>query len=339
MRPPAFAKSSSATLFVAAALFALAVVIDASDSFTLARGIARQSVTAHGACRKVTNDSPTGKTVYIPTVTAGEWSSFYTNPPAGISLEACAEEIVLSTTTTTYTNLNLCTLAGSPTTPGDYVFTIPAGTIVNSNSTGVAALTTGTCWPAGSNITLVNNGSIYGRGGNGGNAYATGARVYRCNGNPGGAGGPALDVSYPLTIDNTNGLISGGGGGGGSGAAVHTGGWCGLMTAGGGGGQGSADSSGGSGSQYGGAGGTGTVSGPGGGGAGYSAGGSRACKTDGGSGGVAGSAGTYPGSCCYAASCASGGAGGAGGAAIIGSGNGLTWLGGNDATHVKGAVQ
>lgn len=73
-----------ATLFAFTASFACA-----SDGSTVNAG-ANANITAHGVCRKVTNNSPTGLSVYIPTLSANEWSSFYTNPPAGVSIAACA---------------------------------------------------------------------------------------------------------------------------------------------------------------------------------------------------------------------------------------------------------
>ena len=251
-------------LFGALALLATAFgasLLYASDGSSVAT-TATQTITAFGICKKVTNSSPTAKTVYVPTQSSIEWLSFYSNPPVGVTIGSCATAI----TVPSGANLDLCALAGNPTTPGTYVFTIPAGAIISSNSTGVAALTTGTCWPAGSTITLVNNGSIYGMGGNGGRGGGIGGS---CAGAAGGWGGPAIGLSFPLTIDNTNGYILGGGGGGGGGGAISIRGSCAYVPAGGGGGgQGSANSSGGSGacsastcSQ---SGGTGTAGGPGG---------------------------------------------------------------------------
>jgi hypothetical protein len=72
---------------------------------------------------------------------------------------------------------------------------------VQANST--AALTINGSFPNG--VTLINNGTIAGRGGNGGGGqYPFGA---------GTAGGLALGVSVGVTIQN-NGTIAGGGGGG-----------------------------------------------------------------------------------------------------------------------------
>ena len=52
--------------------------------------------------------------------------------------------------------------------------TINAGVFVGSSSTGSAAFQTGSSFPAGSTLTVINNGSIVGRGGNGGSGGGSG---------------------------------------------------------------------------------------------------------------------------------------------------------------------
>lgn len=61
--------------------------------------------------------------------------------------------------------------------------------------------------PSGSSVSIVNNGYVYGAGGNGGKG----------NGNAGADGGDAISFggAYAVSIDNTNGYVFGGGGGGG----------------------------------------------------------------------------------------------------------------------------
>lgn len=71
------------------------------------------------------------------------------------------------------------------------------------NNTSYSART-GT-WPSGLTLNLVNNGYIIGKGGDGAE-----------EGENGQDGGDAFLVEFPITIDNTNGIIGGGGGGGGS---------------------------------------------------------------------------------------------------------------------------
>lgn len=62
--------------------------------------------------------------------------------------------------------------------------------------------------PAGSTLTVINNGYILGRGGNG-NSFFGGAAVVAS------AGGAGVSLTLPASIDNTSGYICGGGGGGG----------------------------------------------------------------------------------------------------------------------------
>lgn len=318
-------RAVTAPLLFALILSGVAAVIEAQTTSYRVSKATPQTITAHGTCAKVTNNHASNLDVFIPTQTAAEWQSFRDHPPAGVSLTSCATEIPISGT---QSNANLCTLAGNPTTPGDYVFTIQAGAIVNSNSTAQPALTTGTCWPAGSTVTLINNGSIYGKGGNGG------AAMIAYVANPGGAGGPALNLSFNLTIDNTNGIIFGGGGGGGAGGHGTNRGITNGCGGGGGGGQSGFTSNGGSGCSGSGSGGSGSIVGPG-------AGGNRNyCHGNGGAGGAwgtAGSNGAKPSGCTNDSY--SGGPGGAAGKAIQLNGHAITWLGGNNANQVKGVIQ
>lgn len=118
------------------------------------------------------------------------------------------------TITSNQTNANLATLATNAGWDGAtaLVVTINSGVYISSNSTGTPALTVSGSFPAG--VTLINNGYVVGRGGNGGASATT-------NFNPpyalaGSSGGGALSVSSSITIQN-NGTIGGGGGGGGAG--------------------------------------------------------------------------------------------------------------------------
>lgn len=83
------------------------------------------------------------------------------------------------------------------------VYTVPATTYITSTTTASPALRIAGTYPNG--ITIVNNGYILGRGGNGGG-----------NATAGGAGGDAIYTVTNVTIDN-KGTIAGGGGGGGGG--------------------------------------------------------------------------------------------------------------------------
>jgi hypothetical protein len=92
---------------------------------------------------------------------------------------------------------------------------------VGSNSVGTAAIWTGPAgsWSAGDTITIVNNGAIRGRGGNGGaGMQSSGAGVQ-----PGQAAGDSIELNYPVTVQNTApGDLWAGGGGGGGGARGST---------------------------------------------------------------------------------------------------------------------
>jgi hypothetical protein len=84
---------------------------------------------------------------------------------------------------------------------------------VGSNSVGTAALWTGpnASWSTGDTIRVVNGGAIRGRGGNGGAGMPnTGQPAQN-----GQAGGDAIELNYPITLQNTNQVRAAGGGGGG----------------------------------------------------------------------------------------------------------------------------
>jgi len=96
----------------------------------------------------------------------------------------------------------------------DITVTVPSGVLVGSTATdGYAMLVPNSFNPADT-VTIVNNGVIQGRGGNGGESQFA---AQPAGGNAGGPGGSALWVNRPTTIQN-NSVIAGGGGGGGSGA-------------------------------------------------------------------------------------------------------------------------
>lgn len=59
----------------------------ASDGTTMANGTS-QSLNFFSACKAVTNNS--GQSLYIPTTSSGEWSSFYGTTHTGVSIAACS---------------------------------------------------------------------------------------------------------------------------------------------------------------------------------------------------------------------------------------------------------
>ena len=222
-------------------------------------------------------------------------------PPAGGPIFAF--NVTLAANTTSY-NLKVAAIAAGWNPIQSLVATVSvnSGVVIGSASAATPAFDTGSGLPAGSSLTLINNGSILGKGGAGGTG----------NSGTGGAGGPALAASYPISITN-NGTIAGGGGGGGGGGS----GLSGLTLYGGGGGGGGRGYTGGAGGAggFGGVGGTAgtagtsTTAGTGGVGAG-----------NGGNGGNLGAAGTA-GAISLAGTS---GAGGAGGACTVGNAN-ITW--------------
>lgn len=220
-----------------------------------------------------------------------------------------------ATISSSTSNINLFTLAGSPTSPVEFTLTINPGVFVTSTSTAVAALVTGT-FPVGSIVNLINNGSVYGLGGTGGKATSG-----PTPGNAGFAGGNAIQLNFNLNITNGSGEIFGGGGGGGGGATT----WQGVFgnAYGGGGGGGCPNGIGGA-AGSGAAGSNGTLSTPGG-GRGYPAGGAGGTF---GAAGVTGTAGTV----------GAGGSGGTPGKAITLNGFTANFISGNDSTHVKGLI-
>lgn len=333
-------------------------------------GCAGQSVTWNTNCSGTVGALSSGGTQAVTNTAIGYTGSVTETCTNGVLSQsgatcaaACGGSYTIAASTT---NANLFTIAGSPScTGGAYTFTINSGVIVGSTSTGTAALVTGT-FPAGSTVTLINNGTIRGMGGAGG-AGATLIRtnvsgfpyVYftPANGANGAAGGPAISLSFNITLNNTSGYIYGGGGGGGGGASNGTSG------GGAGGGQSHAASAAGAGGGGNSAGSAGAAGGPSGGGAGgapgwcYTGAGAAGaanggaggwgstCGGGGGGGGIWGGVGGAGGGIQeldnYGSviASASGGAGGAAGKAIVLNGKTVTWSGGNNATQVKGLVQ
>jgi hypothetical protein len=88
-----------------------------------------------------------------------------------------------------------------------------SGTLYSDGPTS-ASLRTGT-FASGDTVKIVNTGLIIGKGGDGGDGNPTSIN-YPSHVGPGagGAGGRALALQFPVTIDNTGGTIAGGGGGG-----------------------------------------------------------------------------------------------------------------------------
>lgn len=119
--------------------------------------------------------------------------------------------LTINVNTTNYNLRNAAVAAGwDGVLPLKATVTIAAGVQVGSYSSSNYAFQTGTSFPAGSSLTLVNNGSIIG-----------------ARGAPSSTGGSALLVQAPITIHNV-GTIAGGGGGGGVGGQGGMGGQGGI---------------------------------------------------------------------------------------------------------------
>jgi hypothetical protein len=231
--------------------------------------------------------------------------------------------IVIATNQTDY---DLFVAAGSPTDVVAVYVKVNSGVVIGGSS-AVAAFRQSANFATGSLLYLLNLGSIYGFGG------------------PGWAdGGDAMKLFNDIRIDNGSGQIFGGGGGGQSGlniTATHAE----AEAGGGGGGQGQVGNAGAAhygtfsgniGATHGVDGSAGDVTGPGSGGAGGTDSGSGRFGGDGGSGGVWGVAGSSATN--NSDGFRPGTPAGAAGKAINLNGHTVTWIAGNDSTHVKGAV-
>jgi len=112
---------------------------------------------------------------------------------------------------TQQTTVNPSSLSGYVAGKSDVIITINSGIYIWSDSTSVPALSIGAFAP-GDTVTLVNNGFIIGKGGNGGTIGATSTIAAT-------AGGPAINLQRNITIRNNSYIAGGGGGGGGGGGA------------------------------------------------------------------------------------------------------------------------
>jgi hypothetical protein len=114
-------------------------------------------------------------------------------------------------------NVDLFVLAGQPSCPVVDTFIVDAGVMVGSSSNTVPSMSTG-AFTAGSHVVVINNGSIEGKGGNGGDKTGYGSYLGGCTGiGDGQAGGNAISILTTGVVIHNNGTIGGGGGGGGGG--------------------------------------------------------------------------------------------------------------------------
>lgn len=120
---------------------------------------------------------------------------------------------------TSQSNVDLSQLIGPGHCAGSDTVYIDAGVTICSSSPNTPALTTGTI-PSGGSLTIINNGTIEGAGGNGG-ADPSNLSSSSCPTADGGNGGDAIFIGSSInTKIINNGTIASGGGGGGAGAAL-----------------------------------------------------------------------------------------------------------------------
>ena len=134
--------------------------------------------------------------------------------------------ITISANQTNYV-LNTAKVTGYLAGITDVVLTINSGIYVSSNSTAGYALDVDTSWTTGDTVTIVNNGFIVGRGGNGGSGrgglFQGSSNTWDTStgGSAPTVGGPALRAQRAVSVNNA-GTIGGGGGGGGGGGRGFT---------------------------------------------------------------------------------------------------------------------
>jgi hypothetical protein len=155
--------------------------------------------------------------------------------------------LTIASNTNNYNLRSAAVAAGWPgTTDTSVTVTLNPGVYVGSGSTGSYAFDVGSPWPAGSTVTLVNQGTVVGRGGNGGaggRGFPGQAPTSQIT-TTGSAGGGGLVTTRATTITNNGKIAGGGGGGGGGGSSTHKNS---IRAGGGGGGAGIGGGSGGTG--------------------------------------------------------------------------------------------
>ena len=122
----------------------------------------------------------------------------------------------------THKQVNLETLTGIDKFY-DVTITIDSGVTIYSDDTTIPAFKTGGSEgdEYGGTLTIINNGSIYGAGGTGGDggAVAPTCNDALCGGGDGEDGGTALYLETNITLTDNGSILGGGGGGGGGGGS------------------------------------------------------------------------------------------------------------------------
>ena len=129
---------------------------------------------------------------------------------------------IAANTATTYDIRSALAGAGwNTTSKGSADVVVNSGVVVGIGSTGSYAMDTGAAplWPSPSTITVINNGTIVGMGGAGGNGGPSPNPSFST---AGAAGGPALRAQRAMTLVNSGTIGGGGGGGGGGNGRAYT---------------------------------------------------------------------------------------------------------------------
>ena len=155
----------------------------------------------------------------------------------GLHFYGTSNRVVINLTISANTNnYNIWNSKGGSYAAGntDVILTINSGVAVGSAGINSYALDTGTGWNANDTITIINNGTIIGKGGNGGNGgtlwYGTKAGQKSATfesstaAGAGQRGGHALRLQKATSIQNNYRIQAGGGGGGGTTAHNYLGG-------------------------------------------------------------------------------------------------------------------
>jgi len=222
----------------------LAFLLSAATAYQVNHGAA-QDITEHSECRNVANNHASGKAIFIPTKTSGEWASLYNGPPPHVTVTACAVACTVTPGSQSFT------------TAGNHTFAVPChntltvevwgaggggagcngtkkvagadggtsdwdGTVLANGGNGASSSSGGAGGTAsGGTTNITGSDSTSSKGGNGANGGAGGAaRTSNGNGNPGSAPGGGGGAARNTPIMGGGGCSSPGGGGGGGYASI-----------------------------------------------------------------------------------------------------------------------
>lgn len=131
-------------------IFALSLLphADAADSYSVNAG-ASLTITEHSACAVVTNSL--AQSIFVPTKSATEWTSFRTNTPPGVTSVACDTTPNAFDFTPNVTGANLSTLTTAANTVT--ISGINTATSVSVSGTGAQIQINGGSWATSGTIT------------------------------------------------------------------------------------------------------------------------------------------------------------------------------------------